>query len=53
MTYIFYEILELLYNIYCFNRKTTGVGSVCPPPCGFPKNVSPEERVKPWCFSDF
>ena len=33
--------------------KRLGGVNLRPPPCGFSKNVSSKERVKPWCFVTF
>ena len=35
-----------------FNRKTSGESQI-DPPCGFSKNVSSKERLKPWFFVTF
>ena len=37
------------------NPKTAGVGGgqFDPPPCGFSKNLTSEERMKPWFFVTF
>ena len=38
-----------IFNL--FNPKTAG--GEFDPPCGFAKNVSSKERVKPWSFVTF
>ena len=38
---------------YLFNPKTAGGSQFDPPLCGFSKNVSSKERVKPWFFATF
>ena len=35
------------------NPKTAGGGGQFDSPCGFSKNLSSKERVKPWCFVTF
>ena len=54
---------EIYYHTQClrnfhneFNPNTAGVreGQIDPPPpCGFSKNVSSKDRVKPWFFVTF
>ena len=55
---IFNKLTLLMLPYYlpttCFNPKTArGGGNLTPPPCGFSKSVSHEEREKPWFFVTF
>ena len=47
-------MFTIISQFIVFNPKTAGGGQFDPSsPCGFSKNVSSKERVKPWFFVTF
>ena len=48
---VFFQITDVLTDIFILTLKR--LGGQFDPPCGFAKNVSSKEQVKPWFFVTF